>query len=457
VAWTLEQVRTHNLVNEITGITEGEGQSAWVVPTYDARGDMTSGPKPGFETTRQHFAYDAWNRMTEVKADDDGDPGATVVTYRYDGTTKRIQKLLGSDPENPDQMLDFYYSGRQVVETHKDGDEYEHFVWSLRYVHSPVLRDRDADGQSWNGLEERLYYTNDANFNVTALINTSGAVVERYTYTPYGQVTIRTADWGTRAESAYANDVLFTGHRLDAETGLYYFLMRYYHPTLGRLITWDPIGYTGGINLVEYVGSNPANRTDPTGNEATVTWLESPPKPETIEPKWVEQEEIDKLIPQDPPGRHPGYAWKNVVPDPGSFSLLEGGRCCCWYGDVDVTAYYEYWLSNVLKSGDEKAREYVKEHERAHILEDYSATFRDETMQEPVKEEVATHDTPEEAYKLTETTQQRGGKEVKRPILLKEQCAAECERHLRSMLNAKLDKMRSAMEAKGAARDGPKK
>jgi len=187
------------------------------------------------------------------------------VTYRYDGTTRRIVKLLGSDPENPDQRLDFYYSGRQVVETRKDGDEYEHFVWSQRYVHSPILRDRDADGQSWNGLEERLYYTNDANFNVTALIDTNGAVVERYTYDPYGKVTFHAADWGTRAESAYANDVLFTGHRLDTESGLYYFLMRYYHPTVGRLISWDPIGNAGGMNLVEYVGSCPIGRLDPYG------------------------------------------------------------------------------------------------------------------------------------------------------------------------------------------------
>ena len=44
------------------------------------------------------------------------------------------------------------------------------YVWSARYIDSPVLRDRDADsdtetgdlGKSGSGLEERLYYQTDA-------------------------------------------------------------------------------------------------------------------------------------------------------------------------------------------------------------------------------------------------------------------------------------------------------
>ncbi len=41
-----------------------------------------------------------------------------------------------------------------------------------------ILRDRDADN---NGtLEERLYVAQDANWNVTALFDSSGAVVERF-------------------------------------------------------------------------------------------------------------------------------------------------------------------------------------------------------------------------------------------------------------------------------------
>ena len=65
-----------------------------------------------------------------------------------------------------------------------------------------IIRDRDTDA---NGtLDERLYVTHDANFNVTGLINTSGAVVERYVYDSYGAVTVLSASWTVLGSSEYA-------------------------------------------------------------------------------------------------------------------------------------------------------------------------------------------------------------------------------------------------------------
>jgi YD repeat-containing protein len=66
-------------------------------------------------------------------------------------------------------------------------------VWGLRYVDELVLRDRDTDANG--SLDERLYAMQDANYNVTGIVDTSGAVVERYTYTPYGVRTVLTANW----------------------------------------------------------------------------------------------------------------------------------------------------------------------------------------------------------------------------------------------------------------------
>jgi hypothetical protein len=69
------------------------------------------------------------------------------------------------------------------------------------YVDAMILRYRDSDN---NGtLDERLYLLQDANFNVTAVVDTSGTVVERSVYDPYGAVTYLTPSWASRSASLY--------------------------------------------------------------------------------------------------------------------------------------------------------------------------------------------------------------------------------------------------------------
>ncbi len=144
----------------------------------------------------------------------------------------------------------------------------------LIYIDAPVLRWRDADVNPATGLEETLYYASDANMNVTALVDaSSGNVVERYVYTPYGEATFMDADWietevggfedGTA--STVDNEILFTGHPLDFETRLYLARFRYDHPTLGRWTGPDPIGYAVTMNLYEYVSSRPISYIDTDG------------------------------------------------------------------------------------------------------------------------------------------------------------------------------------------------
>jgi RHS repeat-associated protein len=48
--------------------------------------------------------------------------------------------------------------------------------------------------------------------------------------------------------------------------GLYYYRARYYHPTLQRFISEDPIGFAAGdVNLYAYVGNRPSIVRDPLG------------------------------------------------------------------------------------------------------------------------------------------------------------------------------------------------
>jgi len=66
-------------------------------------------------------------------------------------------------------------------------------------------------------------FTHDANYNVTAALDDSThTVVERYAYSPYGEVTFLDANFATDADqiSDIANTHLYTGRERDAETGV---------------------------------------------------------------------------------------------------------------------------------------------------------------------------------------------------------------------------------------------
>jgi RHS repeat-associated protein len=112
--------------------------------------------------------------------------------------------------------------------------------------------------------------------HVVVLADASGAVVERYAYAPYGELTI-TDEAGTTdrtsAGSSFGNAYTYTGRYWDADAGLYYYRNRWYSADLGRFTTRDPAGYVDGASLYGYL----AGRLDPLG-----LYVSKDPRPEGV-------------------------------------------------------------------------------------------------------------------------------------------------------------------------------
>jgi uncharacterized delta-60 repeat protein/RHS repeat-associated protein len=119
---------------------------------------------------------------------------------------------------------------------------------------------------------ERLFATSDVQASVTAMVDRTGTVKARLTYTPYGQAMLHTQTFGaaTATQTNLAWGVQFQGGRVNAATQLEYFRKRWINTSIGGWTQRDPVGYVDGGNLFAYVTSSPATKRDPSG--LTVEW-----------------------------------------------------------------------------------------------------------------------------------------------------------------------------------------
>ena len=272
--WDLDQDRDHTTANEVLEIDDATTHVA-----HDRAGNMTRIPKPSDWSSHYHLVYDAWNRLVCVY---DSDGETPISAYYYDGLGRRVIKDLYDEGSLASRRHYYYSDTWQVLEERLETSDGSggfdtaivdrQYVWGLRYVDDLLSRDRNTDGTSTgdygktgSGLDERLMVLQDANYNVCAIANTTGVCLERYNYTSYGEPNCLTPTFADRASTDYDWDILYTGRQYDAETGLYQYRRRYYHPQLGRFINRDPIGYRVGGNLYEYVSDNPLNAYDPKG------------------------------------------------------------------------------------------------------------------------------------------------------------------------------------------------
>lgn len=204
---------------------------------YDALGNLIA--RTGKATgQRTGYQYDTLNQLVRIDR-----PDGTTVTYRYDALGRRIEK-------NVDGAITRYvYDGSAILLEFDSAN-----TLAARYSHGPGI-DRplamERGGQSY-------FYLSDHQGSVRYLTDAAGAQVNRYEYDSFGRLLVR--------DENVANPYAFTGREYDPESSLYYFRARYYDPQVGRFLSEDPLGYSGGDpNFYGYVGNDPLNRTDPNG------------------------------------------------------------------------------------------------------------------------------------------------------------------------------------------------
>jgi hypothetical protein len=249
--------RVHDAQNELT---EREGVSLF----FDENGNQTQDNVSG-----QKMKWDAWNRLREVR----DSANQLLVSYTYDARNFRITETCSSASTSV-----YFTTGWQEIERRANGVPNDQYVWSPVYIDALICRDFDNDANSAD-LETRHYYQASDLFSVTAITDPSGAVVERYRYTPYGSATVQNPDGSDKTGqasvlSAFGNAYLFTGRRADRETvwqdgggnwhpGLMCFRNRMCDIGQGRFVGRDPLGYSEALSL--YRGFYVPNRTDPHG------------------------------------------------------------------------------------------------------------------------------------------------------------------------------------------------
>jgi len=102
-------------------------------------------------------------------------------------------------------------------------------------------------------------------FSCTAIADITGTIQERYGYNAFGLSRVMDANFNVLPSTNYDWETRYACYRFDAESNFYQVRNRYLHPTLGRWLTRDPIGYKDGMNLYRYVSNKSTNLTDALG------------------------------------------------------------------------------------------------------------------------------------------------------------------------------------------------
>ncbi|MBF5007370.1 RHS repeat-associated core domain-containing protein [Diaphorobacter caeni] len=268
---------------------------------YDDWGNLRRKYKPqGSE--QHHFFYDSVHRLVRYTLE--SDQAVRGANYHYDPLGRRVCKQVQNadgDGQLTGEMKTLFYGwdGQRLIATgNAAGEKYEHtlyqphgFVPMLRVdgfsavadtslstsvqesLGAPLTRDQiqliDSHQQARQPIAQQPAlewnaYLNDHKGQPISLFAGNGTRTWIGDSDVWGRTVADAADADSSKQS-----IRLQGQHWDEESGLSYNYLRFYSASLGRYITQDPIGLSGGVNFYAYP-LNPAQLVDPLGLKVTI-------------------------------------------------------------------------------------------------------------------------------------------------------------------------------------------
>ena len=227
---------SYDLANQMLTSTKAGVQTSYL---WDLNGNQTT------KTTGSTAMTCAWNGKDEMTGITySGNKPANSMIYNGDG--KRVQYVSSEGTQN------YVYDGNgTILETDSTGaitKKYNSGISMEKY-------NKNTDGTT-STVVEKYFYLYDGLGSVVNLTDEKGEIVQVYYYDAFGK--------STNVKHDPTNKKQFTGKENDEDSGLQYFLARYYDPEVGRFISNDPIPHLNDyiycdddpINLIDYDGQN---------------------------------------------------------------------------------------------------------------------------------------------------------------------------------------------------------
>lgn len=222
-------------------------------PSHDADGNLTRGPVPGSNgnipgvqppTDATEIKWDGENRMSSWILGEG--INRVFYNYEYDHRSRLIAtRIDGSIGRR------YHYDGWNRIAEYSSTSLIDTFTWGLDL--SGTLQGAGGVGgllaTRWASSGNLDFIaTYDGNGNVSEYLWPTGIIASHYEYDPFGTLTRLLGNNSPRFQYR------FSTKPRNHNTGLYYYLYRWYDPVTGRWPSRDPIGdeaFLKNLNLAE--------------------------------------------------------------------------------------------------------------------------------------------------------------------------------------------------------------